>query len=43
VRLRNSTNTWQYVYLQPIWGGVGSTVSTTQYLWIDHLRVSGHQ
>jgi hypothetical protein len=43
VRLRNSTNTWQYVYLQPIWGGVGSTVRSTQYLWIDHLRVSGQQ
>jgi hypothetical protein len=43
VRLRNSTNTWQYVYLQPIWGGVGSTVRSTQYLWIDHLRVSGRQ
>ena len=24
-------------------GVPGGTVSTTQYLWVDHVRVSGHQ
>jgi hypothetical protein len=42
VGFRNGTEAFQYVFLQPIWGGTSGTVSSTQYLWIDHLRVSGH-
>jgi hypothetical protein len=41
VRVRDSVGTWQYVYLQPIWGGIGGAVTATQYLWVDHLVVSG--
>jgi hypothetical protein len=41
VNFRDTAATWQYVFLQPIWGGVGGTVSATQYLWVDHLYVSG--
>ena len=42
VQFRSAADPWQYVFLQPIWGGVHGTVATTQYLWIDHLYVSGH-
>ena len=41
VRVRATSDTWQYVYLQPIWGGTSGTVSATQYLWVDHIYVSG--
>lgn len=43
VWVRDTPDTWQYVYLQPIWGGTGGQVTQTQYLWVDHLYVSGHQ
>ena len=43
VKFRDTAETWQYVYLQPIWGGVGGAVTSTQYLWVDHLYVSGHE
>lgn len=42
VGFRNSAIAFQYLFLQPIWGGTSGTVSTTQYLWIDHLYLSGH-
>jgi hypothetical protein len=42
VNFRDTPDTWQYVYLQPIWGGVGGSVQATQYLWVDHLYISGH-
>jgi len=42
VRFRSAADPWQWVFLQPIWGGVSGTVASTQYLWIDHLYVSGH-
>ena len=41
VGFRNSAISFQYLYLQPIWGGTGGTVAATQYLWVDHLYVSG--
>jgi hypothetical protein len=41
VRFRSGAQPFQYVSLQPIWGGVDGTVASTQYLWIDHLYVSG--
>jgi Bacterial Ig-like domain (group 2) len=40
VYFRDTTNAWQYLYLQPIWGGIGGSVTATQYLWVDHLYVS---
>jgi hypothetical protein len=40
VYFRDATNAWQYLYLQPIWGGIGGSVTATQYLWVDHLYVS---
>jgi hypothetical protein len=43
VHFRDTSDSWQYVFLQPIWGGVGGAVSVTQYLWVDHLYVSGRQ
>lgn len=42
VGFRNGNQTWQYVYLQPIWGGTSGSVASTQYLRIDQIRVSGH-
>lgn len=41
VRFRDTLDSWQYVFLQPIWGGIGGTVTSTQYLWVDHLVISG--
>lgn len=41
VWIRDTAGTWQYVYLQPIWGGTAGQVAQTQYLWVDHLYVSG--
>jgi hypothetical protein len=42
VYVRDGADTWEYVYLQPIWGGIGGAVTRTQYLWVDHLYLSGH-
>jgi hypothetical protein len=42
VRFRTAAQPFQYMFLQPIWGGVDGTVTSTQHLWIDHLRISGH-
>lgn len=32
---------WQYIYLEPIWGGTGDSVTSTQTLSVDHLYLSG--
>jgi len=35
------TPSFDAVNINPLWGGLGDTVAHDQYLWIDHVRVSG--
>jgi len=32
---------WDIIKVQPLWGGQGATLTQTNYLWVDHLHVSG--
>lgn len=36
-------HTWDYVQWGPTYGGTGGSVATTQYQYIDHLRLSGRR
>ncbi len=42
VSFRDTAIPFQYLFLQPIWGGTSGTVAAEQYLWVDHLYLSGH-
>lgn len=37
------STSWEHVYWAPTWGGTGSTVPETMYMWTDHLRAQGGQ
>lgn len=32
---------WEHIQWAPTWGGIGGTVTADQFMWIDHLYVSG--
>lgn len=32
---------WNYVSWRPVWGGAGSEIQEDQYMWMDHIYVSG--
>jgi hypothetical protein len=34
-------NTWGILQWCPVWGGTGGSVPAEQFMWMDHLRVSG--
>ncbi|HEV8197482.1 MAG TPA: hypothetical protein VGP87_12630 [Gemmatimonadales bacterium] len=36
-----SSNTWREVNWNPTWGGGGSTPPQEQYMWFDHIYLSG--
>jgi hypothetical protein len=41
IRFASGAATFDVVEYAPIWGGVGGSLSVTQYNWMDHLYISG--
>ena len=35
------SNTWDIIKFDPTWGGLGGTIPAEQYLYMDHLYISG--
>jgi len=35
------SNSWEMIEWNPTWGGLGGTINTAQYQWMDHVYISG--
>jgi uncharacterized protein YjdB len=41
IQWASSAALWNYVRIDPVWGGIGDVVSSSQYMALDHYYVSG--
>lgn len=41
VRYNSGSGAWNLFQFSPTWGGIGGSVPAAQYIWIDHLYISG--
>ena len=37
----SGAGTWESIEWSPTWGGTGGTVPADQYMWVDHIYISG--
>ena len=35
------SNAWEMIEWNPTWGGLGGTITAAQYMWMDHMYISG--
>jgi len=40
VQFMSVATTWKYLQHSPEWGGIGGTIPSTQYYWVDHTVIS---
>jgi len=41
VRFTSGSGAWQIFQWSPIWGGTGDQIPADQFMWMDHLYISG--
>lgn len=41
IQWSSAATLWSYVRIDPVWGGIGDTVSSDQYMALDHYYISG--
>jgi hypothetical protein len=41
VRFASGNGAWTLFQFSPIWGGTGASVPSEQFIWVDHIYISG--